>query len=133
MFKIIFLSVMILFICCAQNYQQEVEEITPVEYSLISHADFDSLPAQNVTILINGQDFSGQGPINRYFGKISDNRITPPIGSTMMAGPEHLMQYEQQFLAALDSALLAGIGTDTLRMLKSGVVQMVFVKIEEKQ
>ena len=119
---------MILFLGCAQNSQQEVEEIAQVEFSLISHAGFDSLPATNVTILINGQYFSGQGPINRYFGKLSDIRITPPIGSTMMAGPEHLMQYEQKFLSALDSALLAGIGTDTLRLSKAGALQMVFVK-----
>ncbi len=128
MFKIISISVMLLCIGCAQNSQQEVEKIVQVEFSLISHAGFDSLSATNVTILIKGQDFSGQGPINRYFGKLIDNRITPPIGSTMMAGPEHLMQYEYQFLAALDSALLSGIGTDTLRMSKAGVIQMVFVK-----
>ena len=133
MFKIFSFSVMILCIGCAQNAEQQVSEIAAVEYQLIAHTGMDSLPDTDVTIVIKGEEFSGKGPVNRYFGKLIDNRITPPIGSTMMAGPEHLMQYEQRFLAALDSALVAGIGTDTLRLSKTGVVQMVFVKMEEKQ
>ena len=133
MFKFFSLSVIILFISCGQNAEQQVSEITPLEYQLFAHTGMDSLPANDVTIVLRGEEFSGKGPINRYFGKISDNRILPPIGSTMMAGPEHLMQYEHQFLATLDSALLSGIGTDTLRMSKTGVVQLVFVKKEEKQ
>ncbi len=48
--------------------------------------------------------FTGQAPVNRYFGqiKVEDKTLkTGPIGSTMMAGPQESMQAEQQYFQAL--------------------------------
>ena len=49
MFKILALSVMIVFIGCAQNAKQQVSETSPLEYQLIAHTGMDSLPATDVT------------------------------------------------------------------------------------
>ena len=127
------LSVLILLFGCSQDTQIDPVETSPINYSLFSHTGFDTIPAQNVTILIDGDKFSGQGPINRYFGSIKENQIFQPIGSTMMAGPDYLMKYEHQFFSALDSVSLQGIGTDTLTMSKAGIVQLAFVREENNR
>ncbi len=132
MLKITTILLLILFIGCSQDKPEETVETGPVEYQLISHAGYDTLPASNVTILITDQTFSGQGPINRYFGKITDNRILPAIGTTMMAGPDHLMKYEPQYFSALDSAMVEGIGTNTLRITRNGNEILVFEKISSR-
>jgi heat shock protein HslJ len=126
--KILFLSFLLMLISCGQDTQIDPVETEPINYSLFSHTGFDTLPAQNVTILIDGDKFSGQGPINRYFGSIKENQIFQPIGSTMMAGPDRLMKYEHLYFSALDSVTLQGIGTDTLEISKAGKVQLVFVR-----
>ena len=127
------LSLLILLFGCGQDTQIDPAETSPMNYRLFSHTGFDTLPAQNVTILIDGDKFSGQGPINRYFGGIKINQIIQPIGSTMMAGPDYLMKYEHQYFSSLDSVTLQGIGTDTLKMSKAGIVQLMFVREEGRK
>ncbi len=115
---------------CTPDAQNEVPDSSRIDYLLISHAGFDSLPANNVSIQFKDNNFSGQGPVNRFFGSIQNGRIMPPIGSTMMAGPDELMQYEIRFLKALDSANVEGIGNDTLRLTKNGSPGLIFIKID---
>lgn len=58
-----------------------------------------------ITLLINGNDFSGQAAVNRYFGSLSREGNTikfMPAGSTMMAGPRNLMRVETNYLQGLD-------------------------------
>ena len=127
--KILFLSFLIMLISCGQDTQIDPVETAPINYKLFSHTGFDTIPAQNVTILVDRDKFSGQGPINRYFGGIKENKIFQPVGSTMMAGPENLMKYEHQYFSALDSVTLQGIGTDTLKMNRDGIEKLVFVRM----
>ena len=129
MYKILTLSFLLMLISCGQDTQIDPVETAPMNYILFSHTGFDTLPAQNVTILIDGDKFSGQGPINRYFGGIKENQIFQPIGSTMMAGPDYLMKYEHQYFSSLDSVTLQGIGTDTLIMTRAGEIRLVFVRL----
>lgn len=130
--KLLIASVLgIFFLACSGDPDQKSEEAKSLEYQLISFSEIDTLPEAHVTFLITDLAFSGQGPVNRYFGKIKDNRIVPPIGSTMMAGSEDLMIYEQKYFSALDSALVAGGGSDTLRLISPGNVEMVFVLSKE--
>ena len=121
------LSLIILIFSCGDNSKQEMRKDSALEYVLIQFSSVDSLPENEVTIIVKDMAFSGQGPVNRYFGKISEGTISTPIGSTMMAGPEDQMQYETAFFAALDSASVSGIGSDTLRITSPDNIEMIFV------
>ena len=56
----------------------------------------------------------GLATLNRYFGQMElrpggEVRWAGPLGSTMMAGPEHLMDQEVHFLQALQAATKASL------------------------
>lgn len=58
-----------------------------------------------ITIAFEGNRFSGQSAINRYFGTFETEGTTikfAPAGMTMMAGPENLMKVEQQYMQDLN-------------------------------
>lgn len=58
-----------------------------------------------ITLMLDGTNFSGQAAINRYFGSFEQNGSTisfKPAGSTMMAGPENLMRVESEYLQGLE-------------------------------
>jgi heat shock protein HslJ len=115
------------FLTCGDDAGQKTGEADALTYVLISFSEIDSIPDAKITIIIKDLAFSGEGPVNRYFGKIADGRISSPIGSTMMAGPENLMQIEQLYYAALDSAFISGVGRDSLRITSPNGAQLVFV------
>lgn len=128
MFRILLVCLLLIIAGCAQDSSKDMAVSERINYTLLTHTGLDTLPVDDISIFFDGEQFSGKGPINRFFGRMSDNQILPPIGSTMMAGPDHLMQYEQQFFADLDSSHVQGIGSDTLKLVRDGVVRFVFIR-----
>ena len=104
--KIILLMSFLL--CCAQEKPD-----LPRQYQLAQASGFEVTADIPITLDLEGEKFSGQAPINRYFGNIVESKLGP-IGSTMMAGSEELMALEQKFFQALDHAKVISMHADTL-------------------
>ena len=76
--------------------------------------------------------FGGSGSCNNYFGgyEINKNELTikPPIGSTMMACPEPVMDQEQEYFRLLETTETYQIQNGKLVISCSGDKGLVFVK-----
>lgn len=74
---------------------------------------------------------AGSGGCNSYFGgyEINKNELTiiPPIGSTMMACPEPIMDQEQEYFKLLETAETFQIQNGKLNISCSGNKILVFV------
>ncbi|MFC2122250.1 META domain-containing protein [Bacteroidota bacterium] len=74
---------------------------------------------------------AGSGGCNRYFGgyEIIKNELTiiPPIGSTMMACPEPIMDQEQEYFKLLETTETYQIQNGKLTISGSGNKILVFV------
>ena len=72
----------------------------------------------------------GSAGCNNYFGgyDINENELTirPPIGSTMMACPEPVMNQEQQYFSLLEAAETFKIENGDLTITSSGNQILVF-------
>jgi heat shock protein HslJ len=77
------------------------------------------------TIEISGADFSGNAGVNRFFGKFEDGSVVSPIGTTMMAGPAHLMDLERDFLGLIGKASSWSVGEGRLTV-EAGAISAVF-------
>lgn len=117
----------LIILSCSRQAEPTITITGPVEYSLHSLSGYDSLPSDNVNIIITDTSFTGQGPVNRYFGQITAGRIGP-VGSTMMAGEQVLMDFEHKYFTAMDAGNVDGAGSDTLKIRKDKVAVVVFVK-----
>ena len=85
-----------------------------------------------VTIVFNGTEFAGSSGVNRYFGSFeqSDNKIKFNVaGSTMMMGPENLMQIEQDYLKNLQEVEECYTTDDTLVLKNSKGLELKFNKL----
>ena len=73
----------------------------------------------------------GSAGCNSYFAgyDISENELTirPPIGSTMMACPEPVMEQEQQYISLLSNAEAFQLEDGKLTISSSGNQVLVFV------
>lgn len=96
---------------------------------LASYGDPDNptpvLPDSEITALFNAADgrVSGRSGCNNYFGSYTvdgDALTIGPLGSTMMACPEPLMQQEQAYTAALQGAENFSVEEDTLSISGGG-------------
>jgi heat shock protein HslJ len=76
--------------------------------------------------------FGGSGGCNNYFGsyEITKNELTikPPIGSTMMACPESIMNQEQEYFQLLETTETFKVDDNKLTITCSGNKELVFVK-----
>ncbi len=74
---------------------------------------------------------AGSGGCNSYFGgyEINKNELTiiPPIGSTMMACPEPIMDQEQEYFKLLETTETFQIQNGKLTISCSGNKMLVFV------
>ena len=74
---------------------------------------------------------AGSGGCNSYFGGYEINKkeltIIPPIGSTMMACPEPIMDQEQEYFKLLETTETYQIEKDKLAISCSGNKMLVFV------
>ena len=85
----------------------------------------------DITIFFENSNFSGSAGVNRYFGTFEHqgNDIKFNIaGTTMMMGPQDLMDTEQKFLNNLGQVNLFLIKGDTLILKNSSDNYMLFNK-----
>lgn len=77
------------------------------------------------------EQIAGSGECNSYFGsyEINKNKLTiiPPIGSTMMACPEPIMDQEQEYFELLEITETFQIQNGKLNIFCSGNKMLVFV------
>lgn len=125
-YLLLILSTALLFNCGPKSEPEQV--LTgPVEYRLHSLAGYDTLLSDAVNIIITDTSFTGQGPVNRYFGQIAAGRIGP-VGSTMMAGDQALMDFEHKYFASMDAGNIEGVGSDTMKILQDSEAVIVYLK-----
>jgi len=128
------------------NIEVILEKVGPREtltfedttWVLESHGEKGNLRAvledTEITIAFKSAEgkFGGSGGCNNYFGGygINENEliIKPPIGSTMMACPEQIMDQEQEYLKLLETTETFKIQNDELVISCSDNRGMVFVK-----
>ena len=96
------------------------------EYKLVDAPD-----NAEITIAFDkdGSRFYGQSAVNRYFGsyKKDGNKLTlGPIGSTMMAGPGHLMAAEREYMQFLPQVATYRLDGNRLILSKANGESMVF-------
>jgi heat shock protein HslJ len=75
--------------------------------------------------------FSGQAPVNRYFGQVNvqDKSFkTGPVGSTMMAGPAELMDAERDFFAVINDVRSVDVKDVQLILTGPDGKQLLFVR-----
>ena len=76
--------------------------------------------------------FAGSGGCNSYFGSYEINQneliINPPIGSTMMACPEPIMDQEQEYFKLLETTETFKVDNNKLTITCSGNKLLVFIK-----
>ena len=85
-----------------------------------------------VTIVFKGTEFSGSSGVNRYFGSFeqADRKIKFNLaGSTMMMGPENLMQIEQEYLKNLQEVEECYTTKDALVLKNSKGLELKFNKM----
>lgn len=103
----------------ADSLGRVLAEAGQIEWRLVSLGDDVLLPGEIVTtIQFDGDDFSGQGPCNRYFGSRNTNPTVPglfgPVGATRMMCSETQMLYEDQYFEALAAVADARIDNERL-------------------
>lgn len=72
-----------------------------------------------ITIIFSGNSFSGFAGVNNYFGsiEIKDNQIIiKDIGRTRMAGPEKLMDIEEDYIKSLQASNKLSVNKKELRI-----------------
>lgn len=109
---------------------KEPASINGKEYKLVNTPD-------NAVVTIafdeTGDKFSGQAPVNRYFGgyTIEGEAFTfGPAGSTMMAGPEEMMKAEYEYLQFLPTVKTYKVDGKKLIMMNEIQEELVFEEIE---
>ncbi len=109
---------------------KEPASINGKEYKLVNTPD-------NAVVTIafeeTGDKFSGQAPVNRYFGSyvIEGEAFTfGPAGSTMMAGPENLMKAEYEYLQFLPTVKTYKVDGKKLTLSNEAQEELIFEEIE---
>jgi heat shock protein HslJ len=77
--------------------------------------------------------FSGQAPVNRYFGQINTQDKTfktGPVGMTMMAGPPELMDAERDFFAVINDVKTVDVKGGQLTLTGPDGKRLVFERAE---
>ncbi len=87
-----------------------------------------------ITLGFDGQEsrFFGRAPINRYFGtyKTEGNKLSfGAVGSTMMAGPEHLLAAERDYLQFLHQITTYRLDNNLLILSKENGESLVFERV----
>jgi len=73
------------------------------------------------TLEVAGDRVAGTMGINRIMGSIGADGIEGPLASTLMAGPQHLMDQEHRLLQLLDSADRIVVGDSGMTWLRDGL------------
>ena len=130
-FKVIltFISAIFLFSACTNKDKQD---IVGKEFKLINSPSNAEI---TISFLPDAPRFAGKAPVNRYFGiyTMNGNEIKFfQIGTTMMMGPENLMQAETEYLQALETVESFKLKEKTLLLNGSKTLKFKEIgKIEE--
>lgn len=82
-------------------------------------APFDE--GRGAVLEVAGDRISGTTGINRIMGSIGEAGIAGPLASTLMAGPQHLMDQEFRLHQLLDSADRVVVGESGMTWLHEGL------------
>jgi heat shock protein HslJ len=97
------------------NGRLSLADLENIEWRLLESA------ADNVTLSFSGDNVSGQGPCNRYFGTVTAGDAVSeltigPLASTQMMCPGEAMQQEKDYLDALSSVIRFSFNTTRLTL-----------------
>lgn len=116
---------------------EQLPELAGSEWRLM---ELDGEPlSDDVEVLLrfNDEAVAGQAPVNRFFGsyELADQQLTfSRMGATRMAGPEHLMQLETKFMAALEAVRCYCLADGELQMQdEAGATRLVFARTAGSQ
>jgi len=101
----------------------EPVDLDGTSWTLVSIDGKAVLPGSEITAeFVEGQ-IGGSAGVNRYFAgyEAGDTSLTiGPAGSTMMMGPQELMEQEMSFLSALGAAESFKVNGDMLEIISGG-------------
>lgn len=94
-----------------EEAKQNTTTVASANYKLVTFIkegeDFPIPEGAEVTLNIDGENFSGKAACNNYFGSFqkddNDMLVISPIGSTQMACEQPLMDFEYQYLQVLQT------------------------------
>jgi heat shock protein HslJ len=116
------------------SVQASSASLTGTHWTLVELNGRPAVPSdmgRDAHLVLNKEDgkIAGSGGVNRFFGAytLEGGKLTlKPGGSTMMAGPEELMQQEQAFTQMLMAVKSYHIAGDRLELLDGQTVVAKF-------
>ncbi|MBE6452438.1 MAG: META domain-containing protein [Alphaproteobacteria bacterium] len=125
-----FIRCLVLFVmisaCSAQN-----NDFMGKEYKL---SDVKNDAKITLGFDIKENRFYGDSAVNRYFGTYNvseDNFVFDSVGSTMMAGPQDMMEIEQQYLQNLAKVKKFKVEENKLFLIFENGEQLIFEEISK--
>lgn len=64
----------------------------------------------------------GSGGVNRFMGRLGEDRLFGPLATTLMAGPEELMAQEQSYLQLLEQVDSAETTEEGISLVGGGLI-----------
>lgn len=88
------------------------------------------LEGTRLTLEFDGERVAGSAGVNRFMGRIEDERLFGPVATTMMAGPEEHMAQERLFLGHLESVDNLEYESDEMRLVADGLIVVTLREAE---
>ena len=113
---------MLLLISCTQT-----EVKLSGEYKMVNAPE-----NAEITLAFDGEGFAGIAAVNRYFGNFEQKQKNIKFniaGTTMMMGPQNLMQVEQDYIKNLSLVDGFVLKNNTLILRTTGGTELQFKKI----
>ena len=120
--KIFMILGMLLLISCTQT-----EVKLSGEYKMVNAPE-----NAEITLAFDGEGFAGIAAVNRYFGNFEQKQKNIKFniaGTTMMMGPQNLMQVEQDYIKNLSLVDGFVLKNNTLILRTTGGTELQFKKI----
>lgn len=118
------LMVTMLFGGCSTLTKNNTTNLTGKEYVLVQET---GIP--NILIGFDGDNFYGFSGVNNYFGKYEKKGSKIKLdrmGATLMAGPDRLMEMEQNYFTQLEEVKSYQVNGDSLILTLDSGKQLVF-------
>lgn len=128
-YLIILLGMLFLFVGCSGS-KSESYEIAGKEFQLI-----DSAKEDPITLGFDKEKYFGFSGVNRYFGTYTQEKSKlklSPAASTLMAGPQELMEKESDYLKTLSTVDEFKLVDKDLTLMSQGKDILKFKQIENK-
>ena len=85
-------------------------------------------PEGDAYLEIDGDRLGGTMGVNRVMGGIGPEGLTGPMASTLMAGPQHLMDQEYRLIRLLNAADRLVVDDSGMTWLHDGLTVVEFVR-----